>query len=52
MVIEEKKNILPEGTIKVTYERGKSLKELSSPSHFLQAQVQSHSMVSKCKSRR
>ena len=49
----EMKNIFPEGTTNVTYKRGKSLRELISPSMFPQAQVDSHSiMASKCKSRR
>ena len=43
----EMKNIFPEGSINVTYKRGKSLRELISPSVFPQAQVESHSVVSK-----
>ena len=41
------KNIFPEGSINITYKRGKSLRELISPSMFPQAQVESHSIVSK-----
>ena len=48
----EMKNIFPEGSINFTYKRGKSLRELISASMFPQAQVESHSMVSKCKSKR
>ena len=48
----EMKNIFPEGAINVTCKRGKSLRKLIFPSMFLQAQVKSHSMVSKCKSKR
>ena len=48
----EMKNIFPEGSINITYKRGKSLRELISPSMFPQAQVESHSMVSKRKSKR
>ena len=47
----EMKNIFPEGSTNVTYKRGKSLRELISPSVFPQAQVKSHSVVSKCKSK-
>ena len=43
----EMKNIFPEGSINITYKRGKSLRELISPSLFPQAQVESHSIVSK-----
>ena len=43
------KNIFQEGSIIVAYKRGKSLIELISPSIFPQAQVEFHSMVSKCK---
>ena len=43
----EMKNIFPEGSINITYKRGKSLRELISPSVFPQAQVESHSVVSK-----
>ena len=39
------KNLFPEGSINITYKRGKSLRELISPSMFPQAQVESHSMV-------
>ena len=46
------KNIFPEVSINVTYKRGKSLRELISPSIFPQAQVESLSMVSKRKSKR
>ena len=46
------KNIFPEGTINVTYKRGKSLREPISPSPFPQAQAEFHSVVSKCKSRK
>ena len=45
-------NIFPEGTINVTYKRGKSLRKLISPSVFPQTQVDSYSMVSKCISKR
>ena len=48
----EMKNIFPEGSINVTYERDKSLREVISPSMFPQAQIESHSMVSKCKFKR
>ena len=48
----EMKNMSPEGTINVTYKKGKSLREIISPSMFPQTQVQSHSKLSKCKSRR
>ena len=48
----EMKNIFPEGSINITYRRGKSLRELISPSMFPQAQVESHFIVSKCKSKR
>ena len=43
------KNIFPEGRNNIMYKRGKILTEFISPSMFLQAQVDSHSMVSKCK---
>ena len=46
------KNIFSEGTINVIYKRGKSLSEFISPPLFPQVQVESHSMVSKYKSRR
>ena len=46
------KNIFPEGSINITYKRGKSLRELIFPSMFPQAQVESRSIVSKCKSKR
>ena len=46
------KNIFPEGSTSVTSKIGKSLRELISLSMFPQAQVESHSMVSKCKSKR
>ena len=46
------KNIFPEGSINITYKRGKSLRELISPSMFPQAPVESHSVVSRCKSKR
>ena len=46
------KNIFPEGIINVTYKKGKSLREFISASMFPQAQVESHYMVSKCKSKR
>ena len=46
------KNIFPEGSINITYKRGKSLRELISASMFPQAQVESRSIVSKCKSKR
>ena len=45
----EMKNIFPEGRNNIMYKRGKILTEFISPSMFLQAQVDSHSMVSKCK---
>ena len=45
------KNIFPEGSINAKYKRGKSLRELIL-SMFPQGQVESHSMVSKCKSKR
>ena len=48
----EMKNTFPEGSINITCKRGKSLRELIIPSMFPQAQVQSHSMVSTCKSKR
>ena len=48
----EMKNIFPEGSINITYKRGKSLRELISPSMFPQAPVESHSIVSRCKSKR
>ena len=47
----EMKNIFPEGSINITYKRGKNLRGLFSPSMFSQVQVESHSMVSKCKSK-
>ena len=43
----EMKNIFPESTTNITYKRGKILRELIFPSLFCQAQVESHSMVSK-----
>ena len=46
------KNVFPEGTINVTYKRGKSLRELISPSLFPQAQGDSPSMLSTCKASR
>ena len=46
------KNIFPEGSINITYKRGKSLRELISASMFPQAQVESRSIVSKCKPKR
>ena len=46
------KNIFPEGGINITYKRGKSLREFISPSMFPQTQVEPHSVVSKCKSKR
>ena len=47
------KNLSPEGTINITFKRGKTLRELISPSVFFpQAQVESHSMVCNCKSKR
>ena len=48
----EMKNIFPEGSINIKYRRGKSLRELISPSVFPHAQVESHFIVSKCKSKR
>ena len=45
------KNVFPEGSINVTYKRGKSLRELISPSLFPQAKNDTQSMVSKCGSR-
>ena len=48
----EMKNIFPESSINITYKRGKSLRELISPSMFPQAPVESHSIVSRCKSKR
>ena len=45
------KNIFPEGSINITYKRIKGLRELISPSIFPQTQVESHSIVSKCKSK-
>ena len=48
----ETKIIFPEVSINITYKRGKSLRELMSPSMFPRAQAESHSMVSKCKSKR
>ena len=47
----EIKNIL-ESSINISYKRGKNLRELISPSMFPQAQVESRSIVSKCKSKR
>ena len=41
----EIKKILPEGSINITYKRGKSSRELISPSMFPQVQVESHSIV-------
>ena len=41
----EIKNILPEGSINITYKTGKSSRELISPSMFPQVQVESHSIV-------
>ena len=46
------KNIFPEGNINIIYKRNKSLRQLISASRFPQAQVKSHSMVSKFKSKR
>ena len=46
------KNIFPEVTIDITYKRGKSLREIISPSMFSQVQVESHFMLSKCKSKK
>ena len=42
--------VFPEGSINVTYRRGKNLKELISPSLFPQRQLttKSQSTVSKC----
>ena len=48
----EMKNIFPEGSINITYKRVKGLRELISPSIFPQTQAESHSIVSKCKSKR
>ena len=48
----EMKNLFPEDSINITNKRGKSLKEFISASMFPQAQVESHSIVSKCKSKR
>ena len=48
----EMKNIFPEGNINIIYKRNKSLRQLISASRFPQAQVKSHSMVSKFKSKR
>ena len=48
----EMKDIFPEGSINIAYKRGKSLRELISPLMFSQTQVESHSIVSKCKSKR
>ena len=48
----EMKNIFPEGSINIIYKRGKSLRELISPSMLPQVQVESHSIVSKCNSKR
>ena len=48
----EMKNLFPEDTINVTYKIGKSLRELIFPSVFPEGQIESHSIVSKCKSRR
>ena len=50
MNLKWKINIFPEGNTNVTCKRGKSLRELISLSMFPQAQVESHSVVSKCKS--
>ena len=46
------KNIFPEGSINITYKRSKSLRKFIYPSLFPQAQVESHSMVNKCKFKR
>ena len=48
----ETKNIFPEGSINIIHKRDKTLRELISPSMFPEAQVESHSIVSKCKSKR
>ena len=48
----EMKNIFPEGTINVTYKRGKKFRELISSSMFPQDPVESNPTVSKCKSKR
>ena len=48
----EMKNLCPEASINITYKRGKNFRELISPSIFPQAQAESHSKVSKCKSKR
>ena len=48
----EMKNIFPEGSINITHKGGRSLRGLISPSVFPQSQDESHSMVSKCKSKR
>ena len=49
----EMKNTFPEGTINVTYKRGKGLREFISPSMLPRAQAESHYMVIiKCKSKR
>ena len=43
------KKVFPEGTISVTYRRGKCLKELISPSLYPPTVTESASRVSKCK---
>ena len=46
------KNLFPEVSTNITHKRSKSLRELISPSMFPQAQVESYSTASKCKSKR
>ena len=46
------KNIFPEGTINAACKRDKSMRERISSSMIPQAQVESHSMKNKCKSKR
>ena len=41
----ELKNVFPEGKINVTYKRGKSLRDLISPSMIPQVQAEPHSVV-------
>ena len=49
----EIKNIFAESSINISYKRGKNLRELErTPSMFPQAQVESRSIVSKCKPKR
>ena len=49
---ENMKTVFPDGTINVTYKRGKCLKELISSSLFPPSSTGNESMVSKCNARR